>query len=125
MNKRLLLLPALFLVLIFQTVSCNRQPNEEQVSLGGANHKTNLVILFKKQTSREEINDFWKNILDIKKYNLALQFQVVRGDYEGVGVSYSTETTLEQREQLKSSVHLSPIVYKVFENVAPSEIKDF
>lgn len=124
MNKLLLFLPVLFLALIFQTSSCRQQPNDEQVSLGGANHKTNLVILFKKGTSREEISEFWQKVLDIEKYNLALQFQVVHGDYEGVGVSYSTETTLEQREQLKSKVDQSPIVYKVFEDVAPSEIKD-
>lgn len=90
----------------------------------GPNHQTSLVIFFKKGTTNDEINAFKKGILSIEKYDLALTFLVRNGDYEGVAVSFSTDSTAEQREEWRKNIKESPMVYKVYENTAPSEIKD-
>ncbi len=42
----------------------------------------------------------------------------------GIAVSFSTESTPNQRVELNKRIKESPIVYRVYENVAPSEIKD-
>lgn len=55
---------------------------------------------------------------------VAVQYLVRNADYEGVGITFSTDATLEQREQLKKAIGSSPIVYKVFENIVPDEITD-
>jgi len=119
LNKSIIIL----LVSILLVASCKQQTNSEVVSFG-PNSQTSLVIFFKKGASNDEINAFKKNILSIEKYNLAIRFLVRNGDYEGVATSFSTDSTSEQREELRKSVKDSPIVYKVYENIAASEIKD-
>jgi hypothetical protein len=45
-------------------------------------------------------------------------------DYDGGVINFSKNATLEQREKLKKTIEESPIVYKVYEHVVPSEIQD-
>lgn len=124
----------LFSILGFQANSCNTksESNNEMIKFGPAKF-TNLAIFFKKGTSSEQIEGFYKTVisvsrLDNKGYDLAdgvaLQYQIRNGGYDGVGITFSTDATQEQREKLKKAIKESPIVYKVYENVIPNEIND-
>ena len=102
--------------------ACHQRQRDEWVEWGGPNRPTSLVIFFNRGTSREEINAFWQNVLQIEEYKIAFIFRVLNNGYEGVGVNFSTEATPDQRERLKRSVEDSQIVYRVYENVVPWDV---
>lgn len=121
--KLLPVLMASTLLLGLQANFCNRHENDDRVEWGGPNKTTNLVIFFKQGTTSEEVQEFNKSILNMDENPLAFRFRVLKGDHEGVGVNFSVNATPEQRESLSKSIEESPIVYKVFENVVPSDVK--
>jgi hypothetical protein len=45
-------------------------------------------------------------------------------DHEGVAINFFTNATEAQREQLKSNINASPVVFKALENVAPADVKN-
>jgi hypothetical protein len=120
-SKFLLIAAIVFLTLGFQSEGCSHRKDDKRVI--GPSQPVSLAIYFKKGTTNDEVNSFWENVLRIEEYNLAVAFRIIKDDYEGVAVSFSTKTTSEQREQLIKAVKESPIVYKVFENVVPSDVK--
>jgi len=44
------------------------------------------------------------------------------GGYRGYAVHLSRSATMEERAQFKKRLLQSPVVWKVFENVVPSEV---
>ena len=133
MNNLLRILPAVLLALCFQATSCTHRPAEKWVKMTGPNDPVSLVFFFKKGTTYEQKESFDKTVITYphpkgKGYYLqdgiAGRFNVVNSGYEGYAIQFSTDATHEQRERLKKNIRESPIVYKVYENVAPSEIKD-
>ena len=123
LSKFLIISSFSIILLCLQTNSCNHQTNDKWVSFG-PNKLTSLVIFFKKKTTNNEVEDFLRDVVPVEKYNLALIFRLSNSGYDGVEISFSTDTSSEQREQLKKAIKESPIVYKVYENAVPSEIKD-
>ena len=117
-----------------QVNSCNTDKNSDNKMIHfGPDKFTSLVIFFKKDATRQQIETFYNDVIsvrrpDLKGYDLpdgvALRYLIKNGDYEGVGITFSTDATPEQREKLKKAIRESPIVYKVYENVVPSEIKN-
>ncbi len=125
MITKLVVLSMLSILLIgFQTGSCERKRDDKWVKWGGPHERTNLVVFFKKGTTNDQIEEFDKNTLNLDVQPIAFIFRVVNSDFVGVGINFSTEATPEQREQLKKNIKESPIVYKVYEDVVPKEIKD-
>ena len=51
-------------------------------------------------------------------------FGIDKNGYEGFGIAFRPEATKEQREDIKKLLKESPVIYKVYENVVPNEIKD-
>jgi hypothetical protein len=134
MMKPIIVFSLIISLLGFQFNSCDRskKSSDERVKFG-PDKFTSLVVFFKKEATREQIETFYKDVIsayrpNLKGYDLpdgvALRYLIRNGDYEGVGITFSTDATPEQREQLKKAVKESPIVYRVYENVVPNEIKD-
>ena len=134
MGKNLLLLAATVLMLGFQSTSCSNHDSSDEMIHVGPDKLTSLVVFFKKDATRENIETFNNEVIsvwrpDIKgRYDLppgvAVSYSLRNGGYEGVGITFSTDATPEQRNSLKSDIKESPLVYKVYENVVPSEIQD-
>jgi hypothetical protein len=133
MSKSWLILSAVLLALCFQTASCTNQSENKMVELGGPNKATELVVFFKKDATHEQIEDFNNKVLSKphpqgRGYymldGIAFQFSLIEAGYKGMGINFSTDATPELKEQLKRSIQQSPIVYKVYENVVPSAVKD-
>ena len=131
MTKAIFIFFLMISSLVFQLNSCRKSSDDE--TKFGPNEPTSLVIFFNKETNREQIESFYRDVISVRRPNLkgydlpdgvALQYQIRNGDYEGVGITFSTDATLEQREKLKKAIKESPIVYKVYENAVPNEIKD-
>ena len=102
--------------------------------MGGPDKNTNIVLFFKKDASREQIKEFHDKVLSKpspygENTGLALpdgvagDFRILKKGYEGVGINFSTDATVEQRERL-NRIKESSIVYKFYENRIPSEIND-
>jgi hypothetical protein len=123
------------LVLSFQVNACSYHSDDKWIEEGGPTKNTNLVLFFKKDTTHEQIEAFKDTVLskpspygpntghDLPD-GVASDFRLLNCSYEGVGVNFSTDATPEQKEQLKKAIRESPIIYKIYENVVPSEIKD-
>ncbi len=119
---------------LFQTPSCRQQEDAPVVKWKGNNDRNDLVFLFRKGITYEQKEAFQNTILykpradgrgqDHQDGVVDTMVGTIKDDYEGGIVNFSQDATLEQRERLKKAIEASPIVYKVYENVVPSQIKD-
>ncbi len=118
----------------FQINSCDlgKKSSDDKIKFG-PDKFTSLAVFFKKESTRKQIESFYNDVISVphpegRGYYLpdgvVLQYQIRNGDYEGVGITFSTKATPAQREKLKRAIEESPIVYKVYENVVPNEIND-
>lgn len=107
--------------------------HEKMVPIG-PEVKSDLVIYFKHGTTNDQINNFWNNVLSTPDRDgrgswpkpgvgdLGAVFPAVDG-HEGVAVKFQESASQEEREQLKAAAGSSPLVFKIFENIAPADIK--
>ena len=111
-----------------------RYEHEDRIIEMGSDMPKGLVIVFKKQTSQDQIEQFNREILskphpEGKGYYSADGMCLftrppgVQG-YDMVQIRFCQNSTEEQQAQLKADVLASPLVYKVFDDVKPSEIKN-
>lgn len=109
-----------------------RYEKEDRMIELGSDMPKGLVILFKKQTSLEQREQFISETIDKPKTERGYSF--VDGvclfagalkvqNYDTVEVRFCGDSNDNQREQLKAKVKSSLIVFKVFEDVRPKEIK--
>jgi hypothetical protein len=103
----------------------------EQMVPIGPDAKHELVIFFKPGTTHDQIERFWAEVLSYPTQgghwtrpgiSGILRLFPIQG-YEAVGVTFFPNATQAQREEIKSKVHASPIVYKVMEDMVPQNIK--
>jgi hypothetical protein len=84
-----------------------------------------LIILFKPEASHDEIENFWQETLSMRQEKGSWPRLGIRDigripsihGHEAVMVNFFPSATESEREDIKSRVKSSPIVYKVFENV--------
>ena len=94
----------------------------------------NLVVFFKKETTSDEIFEFGRTVIGIPSPNsntgysshpgMMTVVRVIVNGFEGESINFKPNATEEQRAFVKKRILESPIVYKVYENVVPSRIKD-
>jgi len=101
------------------------------IRLKGPGDENDLVFFYRRDATYEQKELFQNTVIHKLDPNRGYRLQdgvidlflVRNSDYEGYAINFSKDATLEQREQLKRAIESSPIVYKVFENVVPNEIK--
>jgi hypothetical protein len=107
-----------------------RYKHEQMVSIG-PDVRHDLVIFFKVDSTHDEIESFWTEVLSYPTQGghwhrpgvgRVLRSQAVEG-HESVAVAFFPNATNAEREDVKSRIYSSPIVYKVIENVVPQDIK--
>lgn len=124
----------------FQTNSCNpTKPTDNanneygEMTKIGPGESTSLVLFYKKGTTHDQIELFEANVTSVPRLDnrgrdlpegVVSTYSVRNRDYEGMGINFRPNATLEQREKLKKAIEDSPIVYKIYENVTPDTIKD-
>lgn len=112
-----------------QIPSCNKQ--EEVKEIFNVNSKVELLFFYTINSSREERDRFYEQIL-MKPVNggywtrdgVQSVFAMDKNSYEGFGITFRQNATHEQREDIKKRIVESSVVYKVYENVTLDEIKD-
>jgi len=111
--------------------ACSR-PDERMYPIGPG-VKASFVIYFKSGVTDEQVNEFSKRVLskpraDGRGDNLPdgvqtfLRAPTVSG-HEAIAITFFANATPEQRQTLIHDVNASSLVYKVLENVAPSDVK--
>ena len=120
---------------LIQIQSCNSQNDakkqDEVKEIFNIDSKVELLFFYKKESTYEQRKYFDENILmqnsDRGQYmrdGVQAVFGIDRNGYEGFGITFRQDATEEQREDIKKRLKESPIVFRVYENVVPNEIKD-
>lgn len=113
--------------LLVLTISCQRE--SEWVSLG-PDAKASLVVVFKKGTTQRAITEFLDAYIFVKTSPSGfwprpgigpVVVASVQG-HDGYAVTFSPKATLEQRRSITRDVRSAPIVFEVFEEIAPIDI---
>lgn len=99
----------------------------------GPDVKANLVIVFKPDVTGEQVEDFRRNVLQIttssqgeRKYLSGVR-QYLRvlpiQKHEAIALTFHEDITQSQREDIIKRVKSSPLVHKVFEDIAPADVR--
>lgn len=124
-------LSIVLLAVALMSTSCS-PPKPKYQEIFGPDVEVDFLVFFNTGTSNLAISDFWDHVL-MKPEKGGYQFRegiysvgrsVFIEGHESVSVQLYREITASQREEIKSRILSSPIVYKVFENVIPSDIKN-
>jgi hypothetical protein len=116
----------------FQSSCSQRNAANDRVSeIFNVDGKVELLFFYKKDSSMEARDHFYKNVLNkqvegghLPRDGVQALFGIDRNGYEGFGITFRPEAAEEQREDIKKRLKESPIIYKVYENVVPNQIKD-
>jgi len=130
--SRTLVLFAIVLLGILMVFACSSPSQDKMVPIG-PNVTASLIIYFKAGATDEQINNFSGEVLSKPKTDrgAALQDGICMflrvyppvQNHEAIAITFCENATKENREKLKAAIVSSPIVYKVLENVAPSDVK--
>jgi hypothetical protein len=98
----------------------------------GPDVKANVVIVFKLDVTDEQVEGFRRNVLQIttsneseRKYLPGIR-QYLRvlpiQKHNAVALTFHEDITQPLREEIMKRAKSSPLVYKVFEDVAPADV---
>jgi len=130
MQRRILRIIVLLLCIAMVSATCSCDREAEMIPIG-PDVKYSLVIFFKVDATRDQIEHFWNEVLSYPKQGGhwprpgvgdILRLSAVQG-HEAVAVSYKSNATETDREDIKSRIRSSPIVYKVMQDVIPDNVK--
>lgn len=99
----------------------------------GPDVKASLVIVFKSDTTDEQVEAFWRNVLQVldqsgrghrfrEGISSTLNVSPIDG-HQALAVQFQEDATQAQREEIKARIKRTPLVYKLFENIAPTDVK--
>lgn len=106
---------------------------KQEIVKFGPKVKANLVIVFKSDVTNDQVEEFRRNVLQIAKSNELERgyFPGVRQylrslpiqRHEAVALTFHSGITAVQRDEVVARIRSSPLVYKVFEDIAPTNVK--
>ena len=110
--------------------ACN---DEERAYPIGPEVTADLIVYFKTDTTQQQIDDFWNNILSYADPNGRGQFlrpgvtrlsrvASVEG-HEGIAIILFSNASESERTELRRGIDASPIVFTVLEDIAPIGVK--
>jgi len=91
--------------------------------LMGPDANANLVVLFEKSITHDQIETFWKN-------TFSTHWDYVRGmlrlnkidGHEAMSINFRKKTSFTKRHMVKSNIIGSPLIYKVYEDLSPIDL---
>ncbi|HEV7700805.1 MAG TPA: hypothetical protein VGO43_11295 [Pyrinomonadaceae bacterium] len=120
-------------LLLFGLVLANCQTPSERINRMGPDERADLLIVFKKGTSAEEILNFDRTVTGIPNEHssgyadlpaIMTGAGVQVNGYDGVAINYKPDATLAEKELIERRVHESPIVLRAYSGVVPNGIHD-
>jgi hypothetical protein len=126
----------LFVVISVGCAALNPFHRDTETVKVGPGEWHSLVVYFKVGVTDEQVNSFMDNILsEPRSDGRGEDFKQGIGEYiglspgqahghQGFAITFYKNTSPEQRSRIIESIKSNPLVYKVFENVAPNDIKE-
>ncbi len=131
-SKLGLLIVICLFTLGFQTQSCRSEEND-RVNRMGPEVQAELVFFFKKEVSRDEISEFQRTVIGIPNEKnsgyaslpgMMTVAAIEISGYDGEAINFKPNATEEQKAFVKKRIVDSALIFRVYENVVPEEIKD-
>jgi hypothetical protein len=105
----------------------------ERIHNIGPGVTADLIVYFKPDATREQIDSFWENVLKYSDPNGGGHFlrpgvgrlsrvESVEG-HEGIAIILFWQAPDAERAQLRRGIDASPLVFTVLENIAPKDVK--
>lgn len=99
----------------------------------GPEVKAGLVIVFNAGTTDQQVNEFWRTVLEVPDQSArgyrfrdgilsTLKVPPIEG-HQALTVQFHDDATQAQKEEIKKRIKDSPLVFRVFEDIAPTEVK--
>ncbi len=99
----------------------------------GPDVKANLVIIFKSDVTDDQVENFRRDVLQVttpnegeRKYISGIR-QYLRvlpiEKHNAIALTFHEDITQPQREEIMRRVKSSPLIHKVFEDIAPADVK--
>jgi hypothetical protein len=100
--------------------------------VAGIDVEADLVVYFEQDTSNEEVEHFWRNVIGTSEQGSSA-FQLVPGisgvartvgvgGHEAITIDFWPDATREERQEVIDRITTSPIVFKVLKNAVPSQV---
>lgn len=99
----------------------------------GPDVPASLVVYFKKDVTQDQIRAFSKEVLSIPDPEGRGEYDppgvqsilaVSNQGHQGYAITFFPNATGQERQSLREAIEASPLVFKVFENVSPADVKD-
>ena len=132
MIKKLLLIFTICFGCFGCAQSCQAQQDDRKIDMS-PDARAELVLFFKRETDWKEILEFNRTVIGNPAPNgngfssLPGMMSVVKIDidgFEGEAINFQPDASDEEKAFVRKRVLDSPLVYKIYENVVPSEITD-
>ncbi|MEJ7698436.1 MAG: hypothetical protein WKF71_02145 [Pyrinomonadaceae bacterium] len=134
MTKIITVVFALASIFVLQLSCSPKSTVDDRINVMSPDVNGSLVFFFKKETTSEEIFEFQRTVIGIPNPNNNTGYASLPGIMTGVGIrlngftgesiNFQPSSTEAEKSFVKKRVSESPLVYKVYENVTPSQIKD-
>jgi len=132
---RIIIVSLIFLFVSSLQFSCSqRNKVDDRINVMSPDVGGELVFFFKKGATSDEIFEFGRTVTGIPSPNSNTGFsdlpgimtgvRIIVSGYEGESINFKPDATEEQKAFVKKRMSESPLVYKVYENVVPNQIKD-
>mgnify|MGYP000312408591 CR=1 FL=1 len=125
-------LPLIVLVMTFIGLA-GCYPQFDYVEEFGPQVRTNLLIFFNEETSNDSTEEFWYQMFMLPDPRGGFQMQdgicrIGRAasiqEHQAISVDFCRNITPAQKDEIMARVRASPIVFKIFEDVIPAEVKE-
>jgi len=134
MTRIIIVVFAIAFVFGLQLSCSQRNEVDDQINVMSPDVGGNLVFFFKKGTTSDEIFQFGRTVTGIPNPNNNTGFsnlpgimtgvRIIVSGFDGESINFQPDDTEEEKAFIKKRISESPLIYKVYENVLPSLIKD-
>jgi hypothetical protein len=115
----------------FQLQGCQTQQDNRIIVMSPDVH-ADLVYFFKKGTTDDQIFEFGRTTVGIPNGSSGESFlpgimttvRITVNGFVGEALNFKPNATAEQKAFVKKRVSESPLIYKIYENVVPNQIRD-
>ena len=126
----------LITVAILMSACLTSEPPQAPIVQIGPASTADLVIYFQPGTSEEQISAFNASYVNIVRADgrgsifrdgISGYLRLLRSQahgYDAIAITFRPDLPAEQRQRQRDSMRASPIVYRIFENIAPDQINE-
>ncbi len=130
---RIIIVVFAFVSIFVLLPSCSQKSRvDDRINIMSPDVNGSFVFFFKKETTSDEILEFHRTVTGTpfgssgfsNLPGIMTGVKIRLNGFEGETINFQPNATEAEKAFVKKRVSESPLVYKVYENVIPSQIKD-